>query len=460
MFAIIISLILARQLAIQTEQTVYLIALAALLYLIIKNIRIGIYIIIFLPLIGELIRLPLGPENGLLISDLFIGIVAGVWLIKKILAPQSTDKKILQNKLLKPVVAFTIIALLSLIQAFLFLKPDEVAAGSLYLIRFVEYFFLYLIVSDSCKTQTQRKKILAATITSATLIAIAGFIQLIIYPDLGNLVEQGWDPHINRLVSTWLDPNFIAGFLAFIIAIILGVALYCKNFSHKAGLFFISAILIAALFLTYSRSGYLALATVIIILGILKSPKLIIGSLIICILGIGILPRASQRLDDLSHSISSYLFNTAETPDATAKLRIISWEQTLNLIKSRPILGSGYNTLRYVKFDEGFVSDPKIHSASGSDSSLLTIMATTGILGLGAFCWLYWEILKSAWLDWRKKSAALTTNKNTTEHLHQGLSLGLLAGVCALLIHSFFINSLLFPQILIFLWVIAGIAIF
>lgn len=456
--ALLTSLTLAYRLATQMEATLMLAAGAFLLFILTKKNLLGLYIIIFLPVIGELFRLPLGPENGSLISDIFIPAYLIMWIIPKLLS----KTKFTKNSITIPLFIFVGIGILSLIQALFFLKVSEVIAGSLYLIRFIQYALLYMVTLESIKNEASTKKIVAALTVSTILIAIAGFIQLIIYPDLGRLEEYGWDPHINRLVSTWLDPNFVGGLLAFMICILLGITLFIKQYRHKIGLTLVISILSMALFLTYSRSAYLALATGIFIIGMLKSRKLIIFCILIFLIGVSLSPRAEERVSDLTHSISSFIFNTAENPDATARLRIKSWQQTLELIQMRPFLGNGYNTLRYVKHNEGFVENTELHSASGSDSSLLTILATTGILGIIPFIMIYYRILKTAFIQWRQKTIPSTRIQKKphlkTSAYFQGFNLGMFAGTLALLVHSFFVNSLLFPQILIFFWICVGIS--
>lgn len=409
-----------------------------------KKYLLGLYIIIFLPVIGELIRLPFGTETYVLVSDIFIPIYLIIWLIAKLLAKTGFPRSSIST----PLLIFTGIGILSLAQALFFLKPTEVAISSLYLARFIQYALLAIVTLDIIKTELAVKKILGALACSATLIALAGFVQLAVYPDLVKLEEYGWDPHINRLVSTWLDPNFVGGLMAFMISILLGISLYTKKTSHKVGLFIINLILATALLLTYSRSAYLALATGIIVIGILKSRKMLLICMLTFFIAIAFSPRAEQRLTDLKSSINSFVFNTAENPDATARLRLKSWQQTLELIQTRPLLGSGYNTLPYIKHNEGFIKDTQVHSASGSDSSLLTILATTGIFGLIPFLIIYWRILKTAFTNWR--------NQKITPYL-QGFNLGMLAATLCLLVHSLFVNSLLFPQILIFLWICVGL---
>lgn len=442
--AVISAIGVGYAIAVKLWLTVGIIAVILAILVIRKKMLWGIIAVLFLPVIGELYRLPFGQDNGTLISDIAIGMIVMVWALEKIRKREPFPKNIFN----KPLTFFCAAAFFSLLLSVSFLKITEVAAGSLYLLRFLEYVLLGIVTMDTVKTAKDGQKMLMAIVGSALLIAVAGFIQLIVFPDLGKLEEYGWDPHQNRLVSTWLDPNFIAGLLSYILAITVSITLYSKSIMKKSGLFVIIAILAAALFLTYSRSGYVAAALSLGIIGILKSRKLLIGSVIIFIVALNFLPRAQERVDDLVHSIQSFVFNTNENPDATARLRIISWNQTIELIQKRPLLGSGYNTLKYVKYDEGFVQDPAVHSASGSDSSLLTILATTGILGLIPFLILYWNAIKCAFENWQDKKLPL---------LWQGYGLGVFAGIFGLLLHSLFVNSLLFPQILIFFWVSLGL---
>lgn len=413
-----------------------------------KKMHVGLFIIILLPVIGELTRVPFLPGKNILISDLAIGIFIVIWLIKKFSNTEIIGKTANKNPLLYPLVFFGIVGIFSLLQSLLFLHPSEVINGSFYLIRFIEYTLLAIITAEIVKTKREWNQLLTTLIFSAFLIAIGGFIQLIIYPDLGKLMEFGWDPHRDRLVSTWLDPNFIGGLFAFIISILTGIAIHARNFKNKLCLGLLILLFAAALFLTYSRSGYLAFAISIFIIGLFKSRKLLIATMVIFIIGLSLLPRAQERTEDLIRSAQSFIFNTTENPDPTARLRIKSWQQTLELIGKRPLFGVGYNTLGAVKFNEGFVENTEVHSASGSDASILTILATTGIMGLIPFLWLYICILTTAFKLWRDKKAS---------QAHRGYALGIFAGIVGLIGHSFFVNSLLFPQIMIFVWIFTGL---
>jgi O-antigen ligase len=424
-----------------------------------RHMMLGVYLILLLPVLGEFSRLEL-LGRSIVASDFIIPIFITLWLFKKSKNLQFSKPTI---SFLKKFSLFILIAIFSLLLALISIPTSEVLAGSLYLIRLIGYFALLPITVSILSTpskaleksskispnelQKNFQNLLIFLGISAFLIALTGFIQLQILPDLEGLESLGYDPHINRLVGSWLDPNFIGGFFAFIICIFSGILFYLKDRRQQILTFLLIAILSVALFLTYSRSAYLALAIGIFILGMIKSRKTLIILIIIATLGISVSDRAQQRVGELITSVTSVLFNTAENPDPTARLRIENWNQTLSLIAEKPIFGHGYNTLTYNKLERGFLKDADNHAASGSDSSLLTILATTGLIGLLTFLITIFQPITLAIGNWWKEK----------KPLYRGYSLGIFTGYISLLIHCNFVNSLLFPQIMIFFFISTGL---
>ena len=403
----------------------------------------GLAFILFLPVFGEYSRFLLFGKS-LVASDILIPIFTIFWLIKK---PSLSLLK-LASTLLKIIILFLSIAFLSLLISLTALPLNDVISGSLYFIRLLSYIALFPITTTLFHSLPSQSKLLKYLLIVSLLIALGGYIQLYFMPNLEELAKtQGYDPHLNRLVGSWLDPNFIGGFFAFIISIYISITLYSKSTKHRILLITAITILGTALFLTYSRSAYLAIAASILTIGLLKSRKLVIAILIIGTIGVSVSDRAQQRLSELSTSITSVLFNNSENPDPTARLRIQNWEQTFQLISQKPLFGHGYNNLSSVKLQEGFVENEGVHSASGSDSSLLTITATTGFLGLISFLLIITLMAIKSAQKWFQSKHPLS----------KGLGLGFFSGLIGLLVHSLFVNSLLFPQIMIFFWPMLGL---
>jgi hypothetical protein len=72
-------------------------------------------------------------------------------------------------------------------------------------------------------------------------------------------------------------------------------------------------------------------------------------------------------------------------------------------------------------------------AAAGMDSSLLFVAATTGIIGAAAYIYLLFSMIRNG-----KKSRFY------------------IASFAALLVHSLFVNSLFYPWVMIWMWILTG----
>jgi hypothetical protein len=126
--------------------------------------------------------------------------------------------------------------------------------------------------------------------------------------------------------------------------------------------------------------------------------------------------------------------------------RIESAKTAIHIISANPVLGIGFNAYRYAQIKYGFREAQKkavSHADSGTDSSLLFVMATTGLVGFTFYIYMWTQLIKKIYI-----------NKNNNFSINRALILSSLLGI---FINSFFINSLFFPPILI--WVLVLISI-
>jgi O-antigen ligase len=187
-------------------------------------------------------------------------------------------------------------------------------------------------------------------------------------------------------------------------------------------------ILVVALLLTYSRSSFLAaiIGGCIYIL-LIKKWKLLLA---LAIFGLGIF------LVPAFGGISTSAFRMW-----SVTARITNWQEGIQLFLQSPIIGYGFDMLRAVPRASavsayGYISN----SAGGLDNSLLFILATTGVLGLGAFTYLWTQIVRLG-LRLQKQESIKTVY---------------FASLGALLVHSLFVNSMFYPVILVWLWICIG----
>ncbi len=393
-----------------------------------KALKIFIFWILILLPLGQLTKVPLGTtEVSLYFQDVIVILVVLVYLVGLILKKIPRPKALLT----KPVLIFASIGLISLLVNLDHYSIREIIIASLYLWRLLFYFGLYLVIGELAgQNKNEAEQFKLGLILAGTATAFLGLLQYFLYPNLRNLTYLGWDPHFYRSFGTFLDPNFLGLFL--VLTLILAF-FRLEDESQQSNMLTRYATIIGAvicylvLALTYSRSSYLAfLAAGTVIARFKKSLKFFLGLILIGFLTILFLPRPEGSL------------GVKLEREDTIRARIINWQQSLTIFKDHPLLGVGFNTYRYAQRNYGYLQGnwQESHAGGGADSSLLLVLATTGIAGFLSFSYLFWQILK----NYLKK-------KNVV----------VLVSLTAVFIHSFFANSLFYPEITIWLMLLLGL---
>jgi O-antigen ligase len=314
---------------------------------------------------------------------------------------------------------FTLTALVSLVLAIPNFEGYEIKVSTLYLIRWISYLLSSLVIFNMVgKKILKWEEFENAVIYSGLFLAIAGFIQILVLPDFTTLDPSlGWDPHKNRLASTFFDPNFIGAYFVICLAILLD-----RFFSKKDPKLTFFLIILVALFLTFSRSAWGMFGVVVLVYGVKKSRFLLLVSLFVAFLAYFAVPRIQTRISGLTD------------PADSAAFRLISWKNTWEIVSENPVFGVGFNTFRYVQRDYGYLDIDTFltHSGAGSDSSLLFVLATTGIFGFLFY--------------------ALGLTYPTIKYLKKGKGVLVVSLVLGFLLESQFINSLFYPQIMFILY--------
>ena len=375
---------------------------------------------------GQLVRISIfGQEGSFTVSDILVLILAVAFVLHSFFNKVAI---VLPKKLMLPVCVFSLLAASSTVFALNQFSPKEIFVSSLFLIRFLFYFSVMIITLNVVKKEKIEKWVSIFLVTG-TIVAFLGFVQFLFVPNLLFLTPYGWDPHKMRIVSTFLDPNFTGVVFVFLASFSLSKYLYKKSL----GLFLIFLFSSIAIFLTFSRSSYLAFLCALLVIGSLKSFKITLLIILIFSFSFIFVPQARERITG------------AITFDETAKARVESWQKALFVFREHFLIGVGFNTYRYSQASYGFFENDQSlggHSGAGSDSSLLLVAATTGVFGLGAFLWILASIYKTIAKSSKKSFIAL----------------GTLASFIALLVHSQFVNSLFFPQIMLLFWFFVGLS--
>lgn len=364
---------------------------------------------------GQLIKIPIFGSRGIVALDL---VVVALCLFASYKLKFKFKKPPL---FITTASVFISVAILSLSLTPLNLSFNEYLTSFFYTVRFSMYVFLgWVILSKAF--DNLRNFLPRILLFSGLSVAILGLLQFIFLPDLIFLGKSGWDPHYYRTASTFLDPNFAGAF--FVLTLLTLVSL--PKISHKWKVF--SFILIyAALSTTFSRSSYLMFLVGFLTFSFLrKSIRLAFLSIILflaLLLSFKIYLPAVNRVTPLDRN-------------DTVSLRFTTWQQGFEIFQKSPVIGIGFNAYNFAlkKYSLGTEQFLEGRGSTANDSSLLHILVTTGILGFIAFFIFLFGLIKTAGL----KNPAL------------------IAGIAGLLAHSFFVNSLFYPFILI--WIILSAA--
>ncbi|HUD10017.1 MAG TPA: O-antigen ligase family protein [Patescibacteria group bacterium] len=379
--------------------------------------------------VTEVGRVPLPNGVAFSLNDILLVAVILVWLGSHILK----RRKFVFGKLGKPIVVFSVIGLMSLLVNLPSLGVNNLFISSLYLVRWVAYALIYVIVSEF--EPKFKNKISYWLLFSGSIVIFLGYVQYFFYPNLRNLFYLGWDVHLYRMFSSFLDPNFAGAFfvLFFIFSLVLGLKHFRKKENFKSGIIFLIAITdFIAVYLTYSRSALIMLiVTVVTYLIVQRQKRLIVAAIIGLIAIIFFLPK----------SFTTEGTNLLRTASGVA--RIESLQTGVKIFQQSPILGVGFDAYRYAQHKVGLNSLywQVIHSGAGTDNGFLFILATAGIVGLAAFLYILFSIFSLAKQNLKKNIYAVV----------------LFSGLAGLIIDGLFVNSLFYVLILEWVWILSSL---
>lgn len=378
-----------------------------------KILKILLITSIFSVLFGPVLAIPgLSPGINIYLSDFFIGLIGIICLINI----RSFKGLIFQNLTLNYFLLFTSVSLLSLILSPLNLTFNEKIISLLYLVRFSVYFSLFPSTIYLIRSKIITKdKIITLLIISGFLLAVFGWLQYFLYPDLRNLYYLGWDPHFKRIFGTLFDPNFLGLFLVMTLILHMQKKQSVTNWIWRGFLF-------VTLLFTYSRGSYLSLIVALFGYSILKRKiKVILFVILIFLFTLPLLPRPPGESAKLER-----MFSVTE--------RLNNWREGFNLFLRYPVLGVGFNTVRFAKSEFGIIQDnlTESHSGAGFDNSFIFVLSTTGVIGLLSYLVLIGSIYRKMDVTCRVVILAIIT-------------------------HSMFVNSLFLPWVMTWLWILTGI---
>jgi O-antigen ligase len=319
------------------------------------------------------------------------------------------------------------------------LTAAEVAFSSLYLIRWTLYATLYVFALTVLR-RAAAPRLIRTAVGVCGIFAAFGIIQsiflpnfaFIVYPDAIPYVD--WDVQGNRLVSSFLDPNFAGAFIMFGLLFVHASGTELRRQSYP-----LLAVFWVALILTLSRSAIIA---TLVGLGVLTLRTRSFRRLFVPLTCFALV--ATLLTDRLVKFASEY--NKLTFLDPSALSRLSSWLLAWRIFADNPVIGIGYNAFGVVRAAYG--SAVSGNAAFGSDGGVLYLAAVSGIVGVALLGTALWRVAMIGLRTYRTRTLPRSVRV---------LGLTLHAWIPSLVVHSAASNSIFYPFVIGPLFLLGGL---
>lgn len=380
---------------------------------------------------------------------LFVIIALTLWVLKYF----KEEKNIwVKSPLNLPIFLFILIMSISLLESkFLIVSLRD------YII-FLSYFLIYFLVINNIKNEQEFYSFIKLFFIISFIISIYTIIQY-----------YGLDPYLRELgglTSTIGQKNWISNYLALIFPLIFSLFLLEEVKKNKIYLFLLLSVIYTTIMICQSRGIWISISLTLIfaiyivikfnIYEIFKKNKKWLIILLSTFLIITIIYSTDNPLNKSLLTLPQRALSTFDEEDPSINTRFLIWKNTLQMIKDKPLLGSGIGTFKmnYLDYQAEFLNENPgsikywTH-AREPHNEYLQIWAELGIIGLGIFLSIIFIFCK------------LTINylKKESSDKKKIIVFGLFMGITSFLIHSLFSFPLHVPALSSAFSIILGLSI-
>jgi len=359
-----------------------------------------------------------------------------------------------------PVLSFITICVLSLIWSnsfFVSLKELPLfLAGPL----------LYFVITNNICAERQIRRILNILLIIGGLFGIYGILQH------NGIDFSFWIRNIGRqqVFGLFGNVNYFAEYLIVPLPIAVSIFFASRNKLKKILLLIAILAMGTSLLVTFTRSSYLGFGVSLIFMALLfifsrgksfikENKKIFIVVLvaIFIITFLFVVPNPLNKSGTIIHKIKSRISITQLTQSYPIITRIANWKFTTLMIKDHPLLGSGIGTYKYnsLRYQAKFLDQGQNRSfypsgfADKAHNEYLQLWAEIGIIGLGIFAWLIISYF----------NYGLRFIKKEKDYYRQGIIIGLMGAVVAVLVDGIFGFPLHLPATVILFWLVLALTI-
>jgi hypothetical protein len=405
-----------------------LVAVVIVFLVVFLRTELGLYLVILSMLLSPEISASGGlAEHRSLVfraEDFLLLIIAASWFAKT--AVNKELGLVAKTPLNRPITMY--IAVTFLATAVGYLLGTVRTTGFLYILKYVEYFFVYYMVVNNVSDRAQARRIVIVAFITALIVSLIGISQI----PSGQRVSAPFEGDTG-------EPNTFGGYLLLLMSIALGIALETTRTRVRAAMLALTGAMFLPFLFTLSRASYVGLIPAIGVLAFFSSRRRVaVGLLVTALVASPILltfapaqvvKRVTYTFKPEERHPTARIGSLSFDPSTSA--RFVSFKEAVHGWMSRPLLGFGVTGF-------GFM-----------DAQYARTLVETGLIGLLVFLWLVISLFRTARDSFR----------SLTDPDDRGLALGFLAGTAGLATHAIGSNTFIIVRIMEPFWLFAGIVV-
>ena len=356
-------------------------------------------------------------------DDFLLVIIAFSWLVKGALYK---ELGIFKRTPLNGAMLFYIFACLLSTVIGMGAGRVELLTGSLFVLKYLQYFLLFFLVINNIEDEQQLRRYWIAVVMTALIVGVIGVAQI---PG-GGRVSAPFE-------GTSAEPNTFGGYLVFLILICIALSFTSQKIGTRMAYLVVSFSLFVPFLFTLSRASYLGFVPGLVVVLFLSRNHILSYIMAAVILSLFIFPQIFPEI--IRDRVTFTWSQTARSGqrviwgqrvDTSTSARLENFDHVLSDFPEEPLFGYGITGW-------GFI-----------DAQYFRTLIETGILGLAAFLFLVYRLLRLG-LD--------RLRYFREDPFYRGLSIGFLGGLTALLIHAIGSNTFIIVRIMQPFWLVVGL---
>ncbi|MBM4257732.1 MAG: hypothetical protein FJ147_17800 [Deltaproteobacteria bacterium] len=198
-------------------------------------------------------------------------------------------------------------------------------------------------------------------------------------------------------------------------------------------------LMVFALLFSLTRGVWIAYAVVLFALGVIRGGKTLAGVTAGAIVFAVFLLTAGAGVQERFQSTFDFVQNLPRSQ---------IWQANIDMIKERPLLGWGYGNYRKFR-DPFYAQHPTANHTGHAHNTFLQIAVDSGLIGLAAFLFFFWSVLRLGWETYRRIPPG--------DEPYRSFVLGTLLSIVGFLIGGLTQHNFGDAEVVIVMWAVAGL---